>query len=324
MGGRRRAVPVAALLCAWLDPSSAVVSAPASAAGLFPLLNAPPAVSQVVVRDPARGEVWRIASLVEESFGACERSYVERAYNTARLAFDIERRLTPWHWSRHRQLVAEDGTGRLVGFIELWGEDDSTLGRDEAQSPQPCVFNLCVADDSRRQGVGRALLKRAEEHCAEWRQPTVYLKVAPNNEPARALYERAGYRTVGARESSNDLARWKTAWKGDAPTLLLQAKPVGSAAARLAAKVSPPELAPGFDELSVTLEKVLAYDDADALLWFALLMLRNARYLSPVYTVASATVAVAAAALTYAGLASLAGSGAAPALVPHLVPALLQ
>ena len=310
----RRAVPAAVLLCTWLVPSLAVVSAPGSVAGLFPF-NGPPAAGSVVVRDPVRGEVWGIASLIEESFSARERNVVERTYNTARLAFDIERRLTPWHWSRHRQLVAEDGAGRLIGFIELWGEDDKTLGCEAAQSPQPCVFNLCVASDVRGQGVGRALLRRAEELCADLRQPTLYLKVAPDNEPARALYERAGYRTVGVRESSNDLSKWKTAWKGDASTLLLQAKPVGSAASRLAAKISPAELPPGFDELKVTLDKVLAYDDRDALLWFALLMARNSRYLSPAYAAASASVGLVAALLTYAGLVSLAAGGV-PALVP--------
>ena len=98
---------------------------------------------------------------------------------------------------------------------------------------------------------------------------------------------------------------------------LRRGAPVGSAASRLAAKISPAELPPGFDELKVTLDKVLAYDDRDALLWFALLMARNSRYLSPAYAAASAGVGLVAALLTYAGLVSLAAGGVpAAALVP--------
>ena len=50
----------------------------------------------------------------------------------------------------------------------------------------------------------------------------------------------------------------------------------------------------GTYELSVTLDTVLAHDDGEALVWFALLVGRNARFLSPVYFAAAAAAVVAA------------------------------
>ena len=144
------------------------------------------AVTGFTIRDAARSELWPVATLVHDSFAAREPSFlspaplvgVQAAITTARLALDIERRATPWDWARHRQLVAEDSSsGELVGFVEVWGEDADSMRREEAVTPQPCLFNLCVAPAARRRGVGRALIARCEELCGEWGEAEMYLKV---------------------------------------------------------------------------------------------------------------------------------------------------
>ena len=50
----------------------------------------------------------------------------------------------------------------------------------------------------------------------------------------------------------------------------------------------------------MTLDEVLAYDDRDALIWFALLVLRNVGYLTPAYRVLPALAVGAAFAAYYA------------------------
>ena len=65
-----------------------------------------------------RGELWAVASLLQDAFAqpGVDRSLIEVLATQARLALDVEKRLTPWNWARHRQLVAESNDdGRLIG-----------------------------------------------------------------------------------------------------------------------------------------------------------------------------------------------------------------
>ena len=89
---------------------------------LLALLNSgPPRENgECTLRLARRDDLLRIASLINGAFAIRrERNGLERSLNTARLALDVERRLTPWDWSRHAQLVAESGDGDIVGFSPL-------------------------------------------------------------------------------------------------------------------------------------------------------------------------------------------------------------
>jgi ribosomal-protein-alanine N-acetyltransferase len=61
------------------------------------------------------------------------------------------------------------------------------------------LLNLCVRVDSRRQGVGRKLLRHlisiARRHDAE----VVFLEVRPSNKLARQLYASEGFNELGSR-----------------------------------------------------------------------------------------------------------------------------
>ena len=127
-----------------------------------------------------RAEIWQVASLLDLSFAANQaaRSPITAALTRLRLALDVERRTTPWDWCRHQQFVVEDtSTGRLLGFAELWAENAAACGAAEAATPQPVVFNLCVAASARRTGVAQALLRRCEEASRSWGDRQLYLKV---------------------------------------------------------------------------------------------------------------------------------------------------
>jgi aminoglycoside 6'-N-acetyltransferase I len=61
--------------------------------------------------------------------------------------------------ARMRTFVAEDG-GRLIGFLEL---DQRKYAPGCASSPVPFIEGWYVAPDARGRGVGRALVRAAED-----------------------------------------------------------------------------------------------------------------------------------------------------------------
>src|SRR5271154_1997561 len=65
--------------------------------------------------------------------------------------------------------VAEDGTGKLLGFISVW-------------EPERFVHHLYVVPDQQRRGIGRRLLKS----LAFWLPLPYRLKCKVRNEPACA------------------------------------------------------------------------------------------------------------------------------------------
>lgn len=65
---------------------------------------------------------------------------------------------------------------------------------DEAE-----LATLVVAPDHRRQGIGRALLSAFEAEASARGASRIFLEVAADNDPAIALYTRAGYAQAGRR-----------------------------------------------------------------------------------------------------------------------------
>jgi ribosomal protein S18 acetylase RimI-like enzyme len=298
--GRHMQLLVAALLVA---PAAALNALSTTPAALFA-----PRVHRV--RLARRDEIWSIAGLLDASFAAktAERSPWEALVARGRLALDLERRLTPWDWCRHLQFVAEDLTSnRIVGFAELWAENAAACGVSDAVTPQPVVFNLCVATSARRQGIASQLLAQCEAGAAEWGEPGLYLKVEVENLGALDLYRRCGFEELGMRDPA-EMEAWMARWKGGRRPLRLMRKPVScsppvGAAVLLSSAIaeinsnstrggSPPvpvapASPPRFSELEVSLDRVREYEargaGGQAYLWFALLCLRNARLLAPAY-----------------------------------------
>ena len=82
------------------------------------------------------------------------------------------------------------GIGRkIIGFAV------SRLAADEAE-----ILSIAVAADHRGRGLSRNLLLTHLGHLAGRGVRTVFLEVEENNQPARRLYERAGFAVVGRRE----------------------------------------------------------------------------------------------------------------------------
>jgi ribosomal-protein-alanine N-acetyltransferase len=102
-----------------------------------------------------------------------------------------------WGEGEFETMLAERNTlvhrlkvGRgIAGFII------SRIGADEAE-----ILSVALDPAHRGRGLSRDLLLTHLGHLAGRGVRTVFLEVEENNQPARRLYQRAGFATVGRRE----------------------------------------------------------------------------------------------------------------------------
>jgi ribosomal-protein-alanine N-acetyltransferase len=78
---------------------------------------------------------------------------------------------------------------RIIGFAV------SRIAADEAE-----ILSIAVDASQRGRGLSRNLLMTHLGHLAGRSVRTIFLEVEENNQPARRLYERAGFGVVGRRE----------------------------------------------------------------------------------------------------------------------------
>lgn len=83
--------------------------------------------------------------------------------------------------------VAED-QGELFGYIELTIQEDYFTKKRQAY-----VSAISVASQGEGKGIGKALMKKAEEWALSHGLTEVILDVFKNNERAVGLYEHLGY-----------------------------------------------------------------------------------------------------------------------------------
>jgi ribosomal-protein-alanine N-acetyltransferase len=78
----------------------------------------------------------------------------------------------------------------VAGFCAFWKVVD-----------QIHINNLAIRPGLRQQGLGSTLLAAVLEEALRLGAPHATLEVRRSNEPARRMYERAGFRLVGVRTS---------------------------------------------------------------------------------------------------------------------------
>ncbi len=100
--------------------------------------------------------------------------------------------------------------GALVGLLATPGAF-ALIMNDAADEPAGFVIaraaaaecemlSIGVVPEARRQGYGRHLLTAFVAHARELGAGELFLEVAEDNRPARALYATAGFAQVGRRE----------------------------------------------------------------------------------------------------------------------------
>ena len=86
-------------------------------------------------------------------------------------------------------LLAEDGGGRLLGFI-VW-----RCVADEME-----LHLIAAAPECRRQGIASALLRKMFQAAREACVARLFLEVRAGNAVAQALYAKHGFCTIAVRK----------------------------------------------------------------------------------------------------------------------------
>jgi ribosomal-protein-alanine N-acetyltransferase len=102
-----------------------------------------------------------------------------------------------WGESEFESMLTERNTlvHRLRVGRKIVGFSVSRTAADEAE-----ILSIAVAESHRGRGLSHNLLLTHLGHLAGRGVRTVFLEVEENNQPARRLYERAGFTVVGRRE----------------------------------------------------------------------------------------------------------------------------
>jgi ribosomal-protein-alanine N-acetyltransferase len=102
-----------------------------------------------------------------------------------------------WGEGEFEGMLAERNTlvHRLRVGRKIIGFAVSRMAADEAE-----ILSIAVAASHRGRGLSRNLLLTHLGHLAGRGVRTIFLEVEENNQPARRLYERAGFAVAGRRE----------------------------------------------------------------------------------------------------------------------------
>jgi [ribosomal protein S18]-alanine N-acetyltransferase len=102
-----------------------------------------------------------------------------------------------WGEDEFEHMLSERNTlvHRLRMGRKTVGFSVSRMAADEAE-----ILSIAVADTYRGRGLSNGLLLTHLGHLAGRGIRTVFLEVEENNQPARRLYQRAGFSVVGRRE----------------------------------------------------------------------------------------------------------------------------
>jgi [ribosomal protein S18]-alanine N-acetyltransferase len=103
----------------------------------------------------------------------------------------------PWSDGVFRDCVRVGYLCRVVEFVgEVAGYGIMSYGAGEAH-----ILNVCIRQDLRGAGVGRALMDYLLERARAAQMDDVFLEVRPSNPTAIRLYERLGFARVGVRKA---------------------------------------------------------------------------------------------------------------------------
>ena len=104
----------------------------------------------------------------------------------------------PWSESAVRDFFAYSYNGAVISCTDgvFSGYITFTLIAGELQ-----IANVCVQPEFRRRGIADGLMAAFVAFAKEQKAEKIGLEVRASNEPARALYEKWGFKAVGLRRN---------------------------------------------------------------------------------------------------------------------------
>jgi len=104
----------------------------------------------------------------------------------------------PWTASQLQNMMEDEKAAFLVAV-----EGDAVAGYAAFTSvlDEGYIANVAVSPDHRRRGLGDALVRALADEARRRQLSFLTLEVRESNAPARALYEKHGYKAVGLRKN---------------------------------------------------------------------------------------------------------------------------
>ena len=105
---------------------------------------------------------------------------------------------SPWSADEITKDVASND-GSIYVAVALVGDERAGYADMRIITGESQVYNIAIAPEFRRQGIGEALLAHMVEKSEELGLSLITLEVRSGNEAAMALYEKMGFKKVGSR-----------------------------------------------------------------------------------------------------------------------------
>ena len=112
----------------------------------------------------------------------------------------IERESFDSPWSADeitKDVTSNDGS--IYVALALVGEERAGYADMRIITGESQIYNIAIAPEFRRQGIGEALLEHMIEKSEKLGLSIITLEVRSGNEAAMALYEKMGFKKVGSR-----------------------------------------------------------------------------------------------------------------------------
>lgn len=97
---------------------------------------------------------------------------------------------------RHEFIIAEDGEGKVLGYVGMMYVIDEGY-----------ISNVAVSAKYRRHGIADALIDTLYKRASALGLAFMTLEVRKSNMPAIRLYEKHGFAVVGSRKNYYDLPK---------------------------------------------------------------------------------------------------------------------
>ena len=112
----------------------------------------------------------------------------------------IERDSFESPWSADEITKDITAGGNVYVAVAECGDEKAGYGEIRSVAGEAQVYNIAIAPEFRRNGIGEALLRHMIDRAEEDGCTLVTLEVRSRNSAAMALYEKLGFREVGRRK----------------------------------------------------------------------------------------------------------------------------